>query len=366
MKKYLSSLLVLTLFLHSFAVLAMKKRQEHQEETEIEEAIFQWKAGMNKRRLEKAVERGDIVCQWESQKNEGELPDGTSLCDDVIFYGIVPFADSRTLLHIRLVNKRYKDKLDTLVVFVCLSNFKKGRIRQELAWNVLDFVKIREFINNLKEKIKKRGRLRVYYRGDKKLETGILSKESFQPALFEKLQYRVPVVLRTHAADIRSLIDAVLFVGGYFLLRSIFKKIGLKRSVRIRVSDNNIPKKIFAMVVNTVGFFGIKFLAGFLSNRIVRNFHVNFGTRQLLAMGMFFGIEGAIEGAICGKIKGASCGLVVGLLFGGCMAVDDFFISPFCQDFVVNLRGRVSDRYEQDKQRLKEVLEFSAKQEQEE
>jgi len=374
MKKYFSSLLVLTLFLNNCSVLAMNREINTEvnrgQETEVEHAILEWKTGMNESGLQREIDNGDVVCQWESENYEGELPDGSGLCDDVIFYVIVPFVDNKTLLNMRLVSKKYKNELDKLVVFVYLNNFKKGRIRQEFAWDVLDFEKIKKFKEELEEKIKRQGFARMYCRyPDNKLRSRVLCQQNCKRTLFNVLKCKAPVLLRLTAGDIGFLTDMALIFGGMFLFSRVLKKFGLGRPGWIRFSfassDSGIFRKLFSKVANIVLAAGSDRLiligSVYIAHRITRNANANFAIRNVLQVSVSHGIGDLVTGAIHNRVRGALYGLASGLLFGGALGVSNGVISPRCQNAMIYrfgiLRAGIATRYAEDVERLAKILE---------
>ena len=177
MKKYFSSLIVLTLFLNSFSVFAMKKialrqAQDDREDEQEYRRVLNSTTGMNVR-------------------IEGDEVQGFSqLCDDVIFYDIFPYADLETLKNLRLVNSRSKQEVDKFITEICLKDFENGILKRFAYWPAIKQKKVQELLKKLEAKFKKRKNISLLYRGEESRMT-LLNSENFKDKVLEILdQYQ--------------------------------------------------------------------------------------------------------------------------------------------------------------------------------
>ena len=161
MKRYLSSLLVITLFLSNFSAFAMRKKIEEEEERTTQDMYLDF-GGADETEL----------C---------ELPDCRRVPYDVVFYVIVPFLNNKTFMDMRLVCKSFKKGLDAFVVYVSFKEYIKEGVTQELLTReMLNFKKIRETKKETERKIKMHGSVRVYCKDSQdKAKMVIWDKENF-------------------------------------------------------------------------------------------------------------------------------------------------------------------------------------------
>jgi len=99
MKKYFSSILVLILFLNSFAVLAMERRVED---------FYEPRRGM------------DTWQEDSSESDNNKFYKGLEeqVPDDVVAYGVSKFLDPRSLNNVRRTNRFFKDRVEESAFFV--------------------------------------------------------------------------------------------------------------------------------------------------------------------------------------------------------------------------------------------------------
>ena len=166
MKKYLSSLLVLALFLNSFSVFAMKKREEDFE-------VFQWE-------------------QEHPEFDHEELYNDLEYCvpNHLITWKILPFLDVESLGNVSKTNKFFRKRAGEFLNSVDLKALQNG-IFSELFGSFLKHEEIRELVTKLESEIRKDRNLFLYKDGNE-LKIEDLTEKDVKEELFKIFKDREP------------------------------------------------------------------------------------------------------------------------------------------------------------------------------
>jgi len=173
MKKYLSSLIVLTLFLNSFSVFAMKKREE---DVEVFQSLENWN-------------RQDQEC---SEFDHEELYNDLEYCvpNDLITWKVLPFLDVESLGNVSRVNKFFRKRAGEFLNPVDLKSFENG-IFSELFSSFLKHDEIRNLVIELESEIRK-GRNLFLYKDGNELKIEDLTEKDVKEELFKIFKDREP------------------------------------------------------------------------------------------------------------------------------------------------------------------------------
>jgi len=156
MKKHFSSLVVLTLFLNSFTVFAMKKQEQKHSE-------FDYKKLYN---------------------NVRHL-----IPEHLTTWKILPFLNAESLQNIKNTNKFFKERVSDYVVFVDLRDLQSRH--KLLISRSLNFEKIKSNTLKLNEKIKKCNHERfLFIDVDNTSTIRILNRDNFRDVFFRILKCR--------------------------------------------------------------------------------------------------------------------------------------------------------------------------------
>ena len=174
MKKYFSSLIVLTLFLNSFSVFAMKKIEEEDEQEY--SRVLNSTTGMNVR-----IE-GDMNGCIEN------LP------DHLITWKILPFLDAESLRNVKNANNFFRKRAGEFLSPIDLKNLENG-VLGELFGSFLEHEEIRELVIRLESKIRKDRNL-FLYKDVNELKIEDLTEKNVKKELFKIFKNRDPKLVK--------------------------------------------------------------------------------------------------------------------------------------------------------------------------
>jgi len=212
MKKCLSSLLILSLFFNSVPVFGMralfdgfaKGFKGYVRDHIFESEIVQDQEGQYSQELYGEIEEeydsdcSDSAVTIVSAQEELGLADCRKLCGDVVFCKIFLFADLETFKRLRLAfcNKRkYQAIFDRILFDFDPRRFDSGSSREIIWYKDLKFSEISKQAQELRERIKKEGVVRVVFKKGDSAEIKLLDENNVENELYDMLKYEDPILL---------------------------------------------------------------------------------------------------------------------------------------------------------------------------
>jgi len=180
MKKYLSGLLVLALFLNSFSVFAMKKREEDVEYSEVLDSV----TGMD-------MTVDDVsMLDYEGLYNDLKY----LVPDHLIVWKILPFLDTESLENVSKTNKFFRRRVGEFLNPIDLQSLQNG-VFGELFGFFWKHEEVRELITKLESEIRKSKNL-FLYKYNNELKIRDFTRRNVKHELFFMLRDCDPKVVK--------------------------------------------------------------------------------------------------------------------------------------------------------------------------
>ena len=292
MKKHLSSLFALLCLLTNFSVLTMKKLRQG---LQSEPILYSEESS--------DYDSVDILLssrEEQASSQEQEFIDCSKLCGDVVFCKIFLFADLETFKRLRLAfcnKEKYQAIFDRILFDFDPRRFDSGSSREIIWYKDLKFSEISEQAQELRERIKKEGVVRVLFKKGDSAEIKLLDENNVENEFYDMLRYEDPILLDA----LRNIVEheVIIDISKLAIVGGIVGGIG-------GVILGGIGGVILG--VDEVGIAG-----SIITSRIIRD---------LVRGGIIGGIMGVIPGGIGGvstrifKGKGVAGGLIGGVILG--------------------------------------------------